>query len=202
MALARVKNWTTEVLTASDLNAEFNSILNNVSSLICPIGFHLTFTDATYDIGASGATRPRNGYFSGNITIGSGQLGAWTTPTFSAGDYTASGSQTWTVASGDVTTMEYTIINKLMIVNWLIQTTTVGGTPATYLQIAIPASKTATKLAVVNTGVIDNGSPHEVGLATVAAAGTVIKISRNGGANWSAATNTTEVFGHMAFEID
>ena len=28
MALARVKNWVAEVLTYSDLNAEFNNILN------------------------------------------------------------------------------------------------------------------------------------------------------------------------------
>lgn len=30
----------------------------------------LTFTDATYDIGKSGATRPRDGFFSRNVTIG------------------------------------------------------------------------------------------------------------------------------------
>ena len=49
MALARVKNWIAEVLTYSDLNAEFNSILNNANSLISPFtanvaagGFKLT----------------------------------------------------------------------------------------------------------------------------------------------------------------
>jgi hypothetical protein len=31
---------------------------------------HLLFTDATYDIGASGATRPRSLYTSSNITVG------------------------------------------------------------------------------------------------------------------------------------
>lgn len=31
---------------------------------------HLIFTDATYDIGASGATRPRHGFFSGTLTAG------------------------------------------------------------------------------------------------------------------------------------
>jgi hypothetical protein len=37
MALARVKNWIVgETLTASDLNAEFNNILNNATSLISP----------------------------------------------------------------------------------------------------------------------------------------------------------------------
>lgn len=71
MALSRVKNWIAgEVLTASDLNTEFNNILNNPGSLITPIGFNLTFTDATYDIGASGATRPRHLYLSGTARAG------------------------------------------------------------------------------------------------------------------------------------
>ena len=38
MSLARVHNWAAaEVLTASDLNAEFNNILNNALSLISPL---------------------------------------------------------------------------------------------------------------------------------------------------------------------
>lgn len=38
MALARVKTWISgEVLTASDLNAEFNNILSNARSLISPL---------------------------------------------------------------------------------------------------------------------------------------------------------------------
>ena len=70
MALARIKNWTEEALLYTDLNAEFNNILNNPGSLICPITFNLTFTDATYDIGASGATRPRDLFLSRNAVIG------------------------------------------------------------------------------------------------------------------------------------
>lgn len=41
MALARVKTWTSEVLTSADLNAEFNSILNNAISLISPLTANL-----------------------------------------------------------------------------------------------------------------------------------------------------------------
>ena len=37
MALSRVKTWVSEVLSASDLNAEFNNILNNALSLISPL---------------------------------------------------------------------------------------------------------------------------------------------------------------------
>jgi hypothetical protein len=38
VALARVKTWSSgEVLTASDLNAEFNNLLNNARDLISPL---------------------------------------------------------------------------------------------------------------------------------------------------------------------
>jgi hypothetical protein len=49
MALSRVKVWTAEELTSSDLNAEFDNILNNATSLVSPLtanlaagGFRLT----------------------------------------------------------------------------------------------------------------------------------------------------------------
>ncbi|MGI9297619.1 MAG: hypothetical protein ACR2QC_06955 [Gammaproteobacteria bacterium] len=37
MAISRVKTWIVEVLTASDLNAEFDNIINNARSLISPL---------------------------------------------------------------------------------------------------------------------------------------------------------------------
>ena len=37
MALARIKTWIAEILTAADLNAEFNNILNNALTLISPL---------------------------------------------------------------------------------------------------------------------------------------------------------------------
>ena len=54
MSLARVKVWTLgEVLSASDLNAEFNNLLNNPMNLISPITAVLdmdgyTLKDAVY----------------------------------------------------------------------------------------------------------------------------------------------------------
>lgn len=49
MALSRIKTWVAEKLYASDLNAEFNNILNNALSLISPLtgnlnagGFRIT----------------------------------------------------------------------------------------------------------------------------------------------------------------
>ncbi len=70
MALTRVKTWTSEVLTSSDLNAEFNNILNNALSLISPLtaslaagGFDITGVDeigldnAATDASAAGRLR-------------------------------------------------------------------------------------------------------------------------------------------------
>ena len=61
MSLARVKTWAaSEVLTAADLNAEFNNILNNPIALISPLtaniaagGFKITGLGAASTAGDS-----------------------------------------------------------------------------------------------------------------------------------------------------
>jgi hypothetical protein len=46
MALSRVKTWIAgEVLTASDLNNEFNNVLNNALALISPLTGNLDFNN-------------------------------------------------------------------------------------------------------------------------------------------------------------
>ena len=40
-----------------------------VVRILAPVGANLTFTDATYDIGASGATRPRDIFLSRNLNV-------------------------------------------------------------------------------------------------------------------------------------
>ena len=128
-------------------------------------------------------------------------VGRWTTPTFAAGDYTGNGSMDWTVASGDVITMAYTIIDKMMTVIFDIDTTTVAGTPNTTLQIAIPASKVATKQVTNGCYLLDNNA-RTTGFCRVAASGTVIQILRTDAVAFSASTNQTGTFGEITFEIN
>ena len=125
----------------------------------------------------------------------------WTTPTFAAGDFTASGSMTWTVAAGDVGTYAYTILNKTMTVSFNINTSTVGGTPSTDLMIAIPATKTATKGMRNPVQLLDNGT-RTTGVAYVDASGTVIVIQRTDAANFTAATDNTYILGQITFQIN
>lgn len=57
MALSRVKNWIAgEVLTASDLNTEFSSILNNPVTLISPLTAAVDFDGFTLTLDAAAVT--------------------------------------------------------------------------------------------------------------------------------------------------
>jgi len=127
-------------------------------------------------------------------------FGAWTTPAFNAGNFTASGSMTWTVESGDVQTYAYTIIGKTMILNFTIVTSTVGGTPDSTLQIAIPASKLAAKTQTGGLTYTD-AALRGVGSTTVVAGGSIAYLYTYSWGNWTPSTNTTRVSGSIAFEI-
>jgi hypothetical protein len=129
------------------------------------------------------------------------EQGAWITPTFAAGNFTGNASMTWTVASGDVDTYAYMLDGRIMTVVWYMQTTTVGGTPNTTLQIAVPNSLTAAK-RVLNPFIYnDNGGGNTMGFAEVASSGVVIQLFKLTAANWSAATDATKVFGQISFEV-
>jgi hypothetical protein len=128
--------------------------------------------------------------------------GAWVTPAFNAGDFTASGSQTWTVIAGNVTTYGYTLVGKTMTVAFNIASTSVGGTPSTELRIKVPTGATVAKTILVPIRIVDNGAAAVVGIAQVSASGTFISCYKDLSqtANWSASTNTG-VAGEITFEI-
>ena len=56
MALSRVKTWGNEILTASDLNGEFNNILNNPVSLISPLTAGINWAGYAHTLDALNAT--------------------------------------------------------------------------------------------------------------------------------------------------
>lgn len=133
----------------------------------------------------------------GDITIGQG----FTTPAFSAGDYTASGSMTWTVAAGDVLTMRYLILGKLMIVLFYIATSTVGGVLEKQLRITIPEGKLAAVQCGNYLGRLFDNNVLTSGQWIVAAGGNFIVLKRADGGNFSASADLTEVEGVVMFEI-
>jgi hypothetical protein len=134
------------------------------------------------------------------VTISVAAPGAFTTTTYSGGDYTANGAMTWTVGAGDVVTSRWTQNVSTMDFLLNLQTTTVGGTPNTTLQVAIPNGLTA-KSDMSDTCVISDNGTRVVGTMSVATGGTTVNIQRLDRANFAASTNNTDVQGSITFEV-
>jgi hypothetical protein len=125
--------------------------------------------------------------------------GGFISITFSAGDFTANGSMTWTVASGDVPTDLYMVVGRALVLVFRYHTTTVGGTPNTSLLKTIPggyATSSGWDAVVFST---DNGT----GGAARAFDGssTQIAFSLLAGGNWAASTDNTKVSGFLGLPI-
>jgi hypothetical protein len=128
--------------------------------------------------------------------------GAWTAVSFSAGNFTANGSMTWTVASGDVTSHMYVEIGKTMIVAVVLNTTTVGGTPNSELRVAIPNSRTAARITYGSFAGTNNGTAI-TGTWGVAVSSSYIGFYLDAIAStWAASTNNTAIYATVIIEIN
>ena len=92
-------------VTVGDASTDTLTINSTITS-------NLIFTDNTYDIGASGATRPRNLYLAGLLTMG-GALSV-TGATTLTGALNANGNVTIGDASSDTLTINSTITSNLL----------------------------------------------------------------------------------------
>jgi hypothetical protein len=126
---------------------------------------------------------------------------------FAAGNFTGNDLMTWTVAEADQVTFQYALMGKRLEVAFTLRTTTVGGTPDDTLQIAIPGKNPTTGAALVAARAVtvpcrvnDNGTVS-IGVAKVAAGGTVIQIQKLDGSNFAASANASGVEGVIAFEV-
>lgn len=132
--------------------------------------------------------------------LASHQQGAPLTPTFAAGDYTGSGSMTWTVESGDVSQHQYTVDGNLLSWSVFIGTTTVGGTPDSYLQIAIPDTYTFNGTCSGTGWALDAGTRASI-FEYPETAGT-LGAQKLTGVAWLTATNTTQVVWNVTCSIN
>lgn len=140
--------------------------------------------------------------FDADLTAWAGaEYVAVTDVAFSAGNFTGSGSMTWSVAAGDVNCLVYTIMGKMMTVWFNLQTTSVAGTLARFLQIAIPASKTA-RNQVYGVYHYFEGTSWLRGFVSVDASGSVIRLERQDNSNWLNTSDGTYVLGQLSFPIN
>ena len=135
------------------------------------------------------------------------EQGAWITPTFAAGNFTGGGSMTWTVDSGDVVMVKYRLSGKTLAVSFVITTTSVGGTPTVDLRInngawggfSVAGAQYLLPLIYKDAGGALTNGFMQAGSAL--GGSTWIGCYKAAAAVWSAATNTTDVYGTMSFEV-
>ena len=128
--------------------------------------------------------------------------GGYLQASFSAGNFTGNASMSWTLASGDRVNSGYRLTRNRMHYYFQIATSSVGGTPNTTLRIGngewggfTATAQLFARAAYAN----DNGSVIE---ALLSSNGTNIEATRNAGGNWSAATDTTYLYGQIDFPVN
>jgi hypothetical protein len=124
----------------------------------------------------------------------------WVTPPFNAGDFTASGAMTWTVAAGNVAEYAYTSLNRTMTVSFVLNATTVAGTPSFALQVRLPLGKVALKQVVSTVYISDNGV-QSIGYATTNIGSPWIQISKVNFANFAASAGATQIHGQITLPL-
>jgi hypothetical protein len=110
---------------------------------------------------------------------------------FSAGNFTANGSMTWTVAAGDQAAFSYFQDGNILTINISIATSTVGGTPNTDLIVALPGGFTVATALLGLLRVVDNGTAQLGFWFASAAATSVLFRATLASANWSVSTDAT-----------
>ena len=109
---ARVTTLNASGATTLDGTVALGNAAGDIITVPGTIGSNLIFTDNTYDIGASGATRPRNLFLAGAATVG-GNLSVGGTLTLTGG-VNLNGNVTVGDASTDTLTINSTITSNLI----------------------------------------------------------------------------------------
>ncbi len=151
----------------------------------------LKFTDALYDIGKSGATRPRDGFFSRNVVIG-GTLGVTGISTFTGDvltvamtDYSGTSSITGWSGTPSPKILSYKKVGKLVFVTYDIEGTSNSATTSFTLPVAAAAAPAS---QYGNVGyAVNNGAEETGGYSVIAASASLVAFARTAGAAW---TNT------------
>lgn len=130
--------------------------------------------------------------------------GAFITPAFSAGDYTAGGTQTWTLASGDVSSFAYLLEGKALTLQWSLINTTIGGTPDADLRRVLPNSFTVAATCGSFYSFNNAGTTGVGEILFSTSANTLMTFRRailSGGTNWTGGTDNSDMRGMAKVEV-
>ena len=133
------------------------------------------------------------------------EQGGWITPSFSAGNYTATSAGTWTVASGNVITRAYRLQGKTLTTSWYLNGTTITGSTASTTGLVMSSGSyggftTAKTMLNVTTG-INGGGVNVACYAQTSAGATSIQINQLTVGQWINSAGLTNVYGQLTFEV-
>lgn len=120
--------------------------------------------------------------------------------TFNPTNFTGSGAMTWTMLPAAQVTFSYLVLGKLMWVSGYWDTTTIAGTPAASLYVAIPGGYVAARKVQTASIAFDNGVTTPT-FNRVEKDGTKIEIGRSDVAAWTASAANTYVRVHLWFWV-
>jgi hypothetical protein len=129
--------------------------------------------------------------------------GAPITPTFAAGDYTANGTMTWTVESGDVIAFTYYLNGRNLTLAYAIEGTTIAAPLSTQLRMAIPNGYTIAAGTTQDQSWTFDNVTGKTGLTLAVFGEAYIRHYRDItlAANWEAVTNNGFIRGNITFGI-
>lgn len=168
-------------------SAAGNRLINFATSAATPLAAGVGVADLVYDAAAA------------RWRLASHEQGDWITPAYASGDFTANGSMTWTVSSGNRTCHRYYLRGRELSMLIALENTTVGGTPSSQLKIAVPGGFTLGTTAFNSFPItaFDNSATVATAASAVigASASTITcfaNLSQSG--NWSLSTGQTNVY--------
>lgn len=119
--------------------------------------------------------------------------------TFAAGNFTAGGSQTWTLAAGDVGAHATMRVGNIVTLTWQLNTTTVAGTPHAQLRVGT-GGLTWARICEGTHYYIDNGTRGS-GRVTASSGTTYVVLNISTAGSWTAATDATYDYGQITCEV-
>jgi hypothetical protein len=128
------------------------------------------------------------------------EQGAYIAPAFNSAAFTANGSMTWTVESGDVTGFSYYLSGRQLTFQFYLVNTSVGGTPDTLLQINMPGGFTIASQNSNGLWATDNNAlvPGRVWINNL----TIPRLALQKSGNWTISTNTTQIGTFIVVEVN
>lgn len=168
-----------------------NRLINFVTSGNTPLAAGVGVAEIEYD-----ATTAR-------WRLVSHTQGAAITVTFDAANFTANGTMTWTVDSGDQVTFTYLIVGRTMEVVLALEGYTTGGVANTQLRVTIPGSYTVPTGTTQQLHWTFDNVTAKTGLILAVGGETYLRNYRDItlASNWELVTNNGFIRGSIRFSI-